>query len=180
MDGASTNTVPSYNPTAGYPPLAHSNSSPSNHQHSSSHLPVAAVAQPLHASGGYPGLAGHSLHALGDHAYPVQAQAQAQVQSASMQPVYAQATATATPTSASSSAVVAQKPSSAADTAATAYPSAQQPQQGVRRQVSGGLPALPSSFPELDQLTSIQLQRLLTDQVALEVCSFIFGLLSGL
>jgi len=32
----------------------------------------------------------------------------------------------------------------------------------------GALPALPSSFPELDQLTSVQLQRLLVDEVALE------------
>jgi hypothetical protein len=41
------------------------------------------------------------------------------------------------------------------------------------RAVSGGaLPGLPSSFPELEQLTAIQLQRLLSDQVALEVKQF--------
>jgi hypothetical protein len=38
-----------------------------------------------------------------------------------------------------------------------------------KRATSGGLPALPSSFPELEELTSAQLQRLLNDPVALEV-----------
>lgn len=37
------------------------------------------------------------------------------------------------------------------------------------RTTSGSLPALPSSFPELEELTSAQLQRLLNDPVALEV-----------
>lgn len=37
------------------------------------------------------------------------------------------------------------------------------------RATSGTLPALPSSFPELEKLSTFQLQRLLNDPVALEV-----------
>lgn len=41
----------------------------------------------------------------------------------------------------------------------------------MQRQSSGrmSLPELPSSFPELDKLTVVQLQRLLSDEIALEV-----------
>lgn len=37
------------------------------------------------------------------------------------------------------------------------------------RSTSGAFPALPSSFPELEKMSIIQLQRLLTDEVTLEV-----------
>mgnify|MGYP005996027239 CR=1 FL=1 len=41
----------------------------------------------------------------------------------------------------------------------------------MQRQSSGkmSLPDLPSSFPELDKLTTVQLQKLLSDEVALNV-----------
>lgn len=37
------------------------------------------------------------------------------------------------------------------------------------RSTSGFFPALPSSFPELEKMTVLQLQRLLNDEVTLEV-----------
>lgn len=40
---------------------------------------------------------------------------------------------------------------------------------GYARATSGTIPSLPSSFPELETLTTFQLQRLLNDPVALEV-----------
>ena len=42
----------------------------------------------------------------------------------------------------------------------------------VTRGTSGAIPALPSSFPELENMSIIQLQRLLNDNVTLEVCAY--------
>ena len=39
------------------------------------------------------------------------------------------------------------------------------------RATSGFFPALPSSFPELEKMSVLQLQRLLNDEVSLQVCT---------
>lgn len=128
------------------------------------HLP-AAIAVPRTSltadANPYPALAGHALHNIQDTSYGTP---QGQYRSPSPAP----ATATA----------YSPAGSTAGGNSASGRAAATPPANGLGgRSVSGGLPGLPSSFPELEQLTSTQLQRLLSDQVALEVSIPVLALL---
>lgn len=79
--------------------------------------------------------------------------------------------AVATPTNYAPSPTAASSSASARPPLPTPSPAPASQTGSTQRQVSGALPSLPSSFPELEQLTTIQLQRLLNDEVALEVSS---------